>query len=73
MSENPARSVTVERTRTGHFVATNTRGGTIDFGTGSDGEFTPVELLGRARRLYGGGRRPGHQLYMPNPHPSPSR
>ncbi|MDQ0766478.1 putative redox protein [Streptomyces canus] len=45
MSENTARSVTVERTSTGHFVATNTRGGTISFGTGSDSEFTPVELL----------------------------
>jgi uncharacterized OsmC-like protein len=45
MSENPARSVTVERTGTGHFVATNTRGGTIAFGTGPDSEFTPVELL----------------------------
>lgn len=55
MSEDSLRLVTVERTRTGHFTATNTRGGTIDFGTGtgtgvgkstSDGtEFTPVELL----------------------------
>ncbi|MET7689528.1 OsmC family protein [Streptomyces sp. NPDC005483] len=45
MSENSARSVTVERTSTGHFVATNIRGGTISFGTGSDSEFTPVELL----------------------------
>ncbi|MGY1495184.1 OsmC family protein [Streptomyces sp. QTS52] len=45
MSENAVRSVTVERTSTGHFVATNTRGGTISFGTGSDSEFTPVELL----------------------------
>lgn len=47
MSENSARSVTVERTGTGHYVATNTRGGTIAFGSGSgsDDEFTPVELL----------------------------
>ncbi|MER7563991.1 OsmC family protein [Streptomyces sp. NPDC097941] len=47
MSENSARSVTVERTSTGHYVATNTRGGTISFGTGSGSgsEFTPVELL----------------------------
>ena len=45
MSENSQRSVTVERTSTGHFVATNDRGGTIAFGTGSDSEFTPVELL----------------------------
>ncbi|MFF4035040.1 OsmC family protein [Streptomyces sviceus] len=45
MSEKSARSVTVERTSTGHFVATNARGGTISFGTGADSEFTPVELL----------------------------
>lgn len=44
MSEESLRSVTVERTGTGRFVATNTRGGTIAFGTGGD-EFTPVELL----------------------------
>jgi uncharacterized OsmC-like protein len=49
MTDNSLRSVTVERTRTGRFVATNVRGGTIAFGTASDpeaeGEFTPVELL----------------------------
>ncbi|MFF4259268.1 OsmC family protein [Streptomyces sp. NPDC001663] len=49
MTENSLRSVTVERTATGHFIATNPRGGTIAFGTGSDpqteAEFTPVELL----------------------------
>ncbi|WP_405864899.1 OsmC family protein [Streptomyces sp. NBC_00005] len=49
MTEDSLRSVTVERTSTGHFVATNARGGTISFGTGSDpdreAEFTPVELL----------------------------
>ena len=49
MTENTLRSVTVERTGTGQFTATNPRGGTISFGTGSasDGEtdFTPVELL----------------------------
>ncbi|MBN0042561.1 OsmC family protein [Streptomyces actuosus] len=49
MTDNSLRSVTVERTGTGQFVATNTRGGTVGFGTGSgpDGEagFTPVELL----------------------------
>ncbi|MEW2077822.1 OsmC family protein [Streptomyces sp. NPDC012403] len=49
MSEDSTRSVVVERTGTGHFVATNTRGGTIRFGTASeDGrntDFTPVELL----------------------------
>ncbi|MFD0312755.1 OsmC family protein [Streptomyces flavalbus] len=49
MSENSERSVVVERTSTGHYVATNVRGGTIRFGTasdaGPDAEFTPVELL----------------------------
>ncbi|MET9122045.1 MULTISPECIES: OsmC family protein [unclassified Streptomyces] len=49
MTDNSLRSVSIERTRTGHFIATNARGGTIGFGTGSgpeDGtEFTPVELL----------------------------
>lgn len=43
------RSVAVERTGTGRFVATNSRGGTIRFGTASDDgrntDFTPVELL----------------------------
>jgi uncharacterized OsmC-like protein len=49
MTDNSLRSVTVERTSTGHFVATNARGGTIAFGGASDpdsdSEFTPVELL----------------------------
>ncbi|MGW3630348.1 OsmC family protein [Streptomyces sp. NPDC005122] len=49
MTDNSPRSVSIERTRTGHFTATNVRGGTIGFGTGSGPEdgtgFTPVELL----------------------------
>ncbi|MFC1402415.1 MULTISPECIES: OsmC family protein [Streptacidiphilus] len=49
MTDNTLRSVTIERTSTGHFTATNPRGGTISFGTGSgpdgDSEFSPVELL----------------------------
>ncbi|GGQ93808.1 OsmC family protein [Streptomyces pilosus] len=48
MSEDSQRSVHVERTATGHFVATNARGGTLPFGTASDdggAAFTPVELL----------------------------
>ncbi|MFJ1812383.1 MULTISPECIES: OsmC family protein [unclassified Streptomyces] len=49
MSEDSLRLVTVERTGTGRFTATNARGGTIDFGTGADSDqgadFTPVELL----------------------------
>ncbi|GAA3502800.1 OsmC family protein [Streptomyces prasinosporus] len=49
MSEDSRRSVVVERTGTGRFVATNARGGTIRLGTASDDgrntDFTPVELL----------------------------
>lgn len=49
MTDDTLRRVTVERTATGHFTATNAQGGTIAFGTGSGpgGEalFTPVELL----------------------------
>jgi uncharacterized OsmC-like protein len=49
MTDNTLRSVTIERTRTGHYTATNPRGGTISFGTSSDpdggADFTPVELL----------------------------
>ncbi|MFF3504619.1 OsmC family protein [Streptomyces sp. NPDC003247] len=49
MTEDSLRSVTVERTATGRFTATNARGGVITLaaGAGPDGgsEFTPVELL----------------------------
>ncbi|MFG2682118.1 OsmC family protein [Streptomyces sp. NPDC048392] len=49
MSEHTERSVVVERTGNGQFVATNTRGGSISFGTspdsGQDTGFTPVELF----------------------------
>jgi putative redox protein len=49
MTDNSLRLVTIERTSTGHFTATNARGGTISFGTSSDPDggagFTPVELL----------------------------
>ncbi|MGW1540050.1 OsmC family protein [Streptomyces sp. NPDC002309] len=49
MSEKSERSVVVERTGSGRFVATNPRGGTIAFGTasddGQDTGFTPVELF----------------------------
>ena len=49
MTDDSLRSVTVERTSTGHFVATNARGGRISFGSSSDPDeqaaFTPVELL----------------------------
>lgn len=39
------RSVTVERIAPGRFAAVNSRGGRMEFGTGGDDEFTPVELL----------------------------
>lgn len=39
------QSVTVERIAPGRFAAVNSRGGRIDFSTGGDDEFTPVELL----------------------------
>ncbi len=39
------RSVTIARTAPGRFRATNARGGTFDFGSGGDDQFTPVELL----------------------------
>lgn len=39
------RSVSVDRLAPGRFAAVNSRGGRIAFGTGSDGEFTPTELL----------------------------
>src|SRR5260370_35632679 len=39
------RTVTVERIAQGVFTATNTRGGQLRFGTGSDTDFTPTELL----------------------------
>ncbi|MFD8733771.1 OsmC family protein [Streptomyces sp. NPDC059618] len=48
MTDDTLRRVTVERTGTGRFTATNARGGTISFGTGAPGTedaFTPVELL----------------------------
>ena len=46
MSENEAhRSVTLTRTSAGKFIATNARGGTMEFGSGGDSDFTPVELL----------------------------
>lgn len=39
------RSVSLVRTAAGTFRATNARGGTLDFGSGGDDQFTPVELL----------------------------
>ncbi|MEV7728649.1 OsmC family protein [Streptomyces sp. NPDC087917] len=45
MTADSLRSVTVERTGPGLFTATNSRGDTLTFGTGSGGGFTPVELF----------------------------
>jgi putative redox protein len=39
------RQVTVERIGPGRFAAVNQRGGKVAFGTGSDTDFTPTELL----------------------------
>jgi putative redox protein len=39
------RSVSISRTAPGRFSATNVRGGRMEFGSGDDEEFTPVELL----------------------------
>ncbi|WP_152186300.1 OsmC family protein [Segeticoccus rhizosphaerae] len=39
------RSVSLTRTSSGRYVATNARGGELAFGSGADDDFTPVELL----------------------------
>ena len=39
------RTVSVERTGSGRFRATNVRGGQLSTGTGAGTDFTPVELL----------------------------
>ena len=39
------RTVSVDRVGTGRYTATNARGGKIEFGSGDDTDFTPVELL----------------------------
>ncbi len=44
-TDSAHRTVTVERIANGRFAVTNTRGGRIAFGTGSDADFTPTELL----------------------------
>lgn len=44
MSET-LRTVTVERLGSGRYAAVNARGGRIEFGSGGDDDFTPVELL----------------------------
>ncbi|MGH3647040.1 MAG: OsmC family protein [Micromonosporaceae bacterium] len=39
------RSVDIERTGTDQYVARNSRGGALRFGSGGETDFTPVELL----------------------------
>jgi len=39
------RSVTMQRTSAGRYTAVNVRGGELSFGSGDDGDFTPIELL----------------------------
>jgi uncharacterized OsmC-like protein len=46
MSASSKRSVSITRTELGKYVATNSRGGKLEFGTGKESDaFTPVELL----------------------------
>ena len=45
MSDDTLRTVSVDRVGTGRYAATNVRGGRIEFGSGDDADFTPVELL----------------------------
>ena len=45
MTADTERSVELTRTGKARFRATNVRGKTLDFGEGTDDDFTPVELL----------------------------
>jgi putative redox protein len=45
MAQNTHRQVSIARDATGKYTVTNEHGGTIPVGPGSDGEFTPVELM----------------------------
>jgi putative redox protein len=45
MTDSTHRSVTIERTASGRFRATNARDGQLTFGTGGGTDFTPTELL----------------------------
>ena len=45
MADDALRSVSLTRTGTTTFEATNARGGTVTMASGSTEEFTPVELL----------------------------
>jgi putative redox protein len=45
MTDDTVRSVDIQRTSVGRYVARNVRGGSISMGTGDEDSFTPVELL----------------------------
>jgi putative redox protein len=45
MAQEGHRQVSIARVAPGKYTVTKEQGGTIEVGTGSDGEFTPVELL----------------------------
>ena len=45
MAQDGHRQVSIARVAPGKYTVTKDQGGTIQVGTGSDGEFTPVELL----------------------------
>jgi putative redox protein len=44
-TDSTHRAVTIERTASGRFCATNSRDGRLAFGTGDGTDFTPTELL----------------------------
>jgi putative redox protein len=43
--DNTWRGIELTRESTGHYLATNRRGGTLPVGSGDDEDFSPVELL----------------------------
>lgn len=45
MGEDTLRSIDMTRVGATHYRATNVRGGELEFGSGEDEAFTPVELL----------------------------
>jgi len=45
MTEDTHREVTLSRVANSHYIAANTRGGTINVGTADTPDFSPVELL----------------------------
>jgi putative redox protein len=45
MAQDGHRQVSIARVAPGKYTVTKEQGGTIQVGTGSEGEFTPVELL----------------------------